>query len=120
MYLSKIRVTLRPSILDPQGKAVEHAIATLGVTPIREVRMGKYVELQVDSATEAEARKNIEESARLFITSCFERGTLEDVLKECGFRVTSTPLSRKTNDKNFITVPIPFSAKNQCRIQCHV
>jgi predicted RNase H-like HicB family nuclease len=70
--------------------------------------------------TQAEARKNIEEAVRLFITSCFERGTLEDVLKECGFRVISTPLRRKTNDKNFITVPIPFSAKNQCRIQCRV
>ena len=69
MYLSKIRVTLRPSILDPQGKAVEHAIATLGVNPIREVRMGKYIELQVDSATEAEARKATEEVCKKLLAN---------------------------------------------------
>ena len=68
--------------------------------------------------TEAEARKNIGEAVRLFISSCFERGTLEDVLKECGFRVVSTPFRKKPSDKDFITVPIPFSTRNHCRIQC--
>ena len=52
MYLSKIRITLRPSILDPQGKAVGHAIASLGVNAVRDVRMGKYVELKVEGPSE--------------------------------------------------------------------
>ena len=94
------------------------------VLPIKiKKKPGIYVsscDVHSQGYTEAEARKNIEEAVRLFITSCFERGTLEDVLKECGFQVISTPLRRKTNGKNFITVPIPFSAKNQCRIQCRV
>lgn len=34
MYLSNIRITVRKSILDPQGKAVEHAVASLGVKGI--------------------------------------------------------------------------------------
>lgn len=56
MYLSKIRVTLRQSILDPQGKAVQHAISTLGVPGIQDVRMGKYIELKLDGGSEAEVR----------------------------------------------------------------
>lgn len=68
-YLSKIRVTLRPSILDPQGKAVEHAIATLGVASIRDVRMGKYIELKVEGKTEAEARQKTEEVCRKLLAN---------------------------------------------------
>ena len=60
MYLSKIRVTLRQSILDPQGKAVQHAIATLGVSGVQDVRMGKYVELRLDGQSEAEIREATE------------------------------------------------------------
>jgi phosphoribosylformylglycinamidine synthase len=56
MYRVRIRITLRPSILDPQGKAVEHAIISLGVHSVKEVRMGKYIELKVDAASEGEAR----------------------------------------------------------------
>ena len=69
MYLSKIRVTLRPSILDPQGKAVHHAIATLGLKEVRDVRMGKYIELKVDAGTEAEARKATEEICRKLLAN---------------------------------------------------
>jgi phosphoribosylformylglycinamidine synthase subunit PurS len=61
MYLSKIQVTLRPSILDPQGKAVSHAIASLGMTGVREVRMGKYIEMKLDGLSEVEARKTVED-----------------------------------------------------------
>ena len=69
MYLSKIRVTLRTSILDPQGKAVEHAIATLGVKSVKDVRMGKYVELKVDGASEAEARQTTEEVCKKLLAN---------------------------------------------------
>ncbi len=69
MYLSRIRVTLRPSILDPQGKAVEHAIGTLGVGAVHGVRMGKYIEMKVEGATEAEARKVTEEVCRKLLAN---------------------------------------------------
>jgi len=70
--------------------------------------------------TEAVARKNIEEAVRLFITGCFEMGTLDEVLKECGFQIASALPRKRPADKNFITVPIPFLAKNHCRTSCHV
>jgi len=68
-YLAKIRVTLRPSILDPQGKAVEHAIASLGVPSVKDVRMGKYIELRVEGGTEQEARRTTEEVCRKLLAN---------------------------------------------------
>jgi phosphoribosylformylglycinamidine synthase PurS subunit len=69
MFLSKIRITLRPSILDPQGKAVGHAISSLGVNAVRDVRMGKYVEMKVEGPSEAEARAVTEEVCKKLLAN---------------------------------------------------
>ena len=69
MYLARIRITLRPSILDPQGKAVEHAIGTLGVGTVRNVRMGKGVEMTVDAASEKEARAIVDTVCRKLLAN---------------------------------------------------
>lgn len=69
MFLAKIRITLRPSILDPQGKAVKHAIDTLGVGQVTDVRMGKYVEVKIDGRSETEARKTVEEMCRKLLAN---------------------------------------------------
>lgn len=50
-------MTLRQSILDPQGKAVEHGVHSLGYTAVKNVRIGKYVELDVDVENRAEAER---------------------------------------------------------------
>ena len=68
-YLAKIRITLRPSILDPQGKAVQHAVATLGVGDVRDVRMGKYVEVKIAAGSDADARKTTEEICRKLLAN---------------------------------------------------
>jgi phosphoribosylformylglycinamidine synthase len=57
VFHSKILVTLRQSILDPQGKAVEHGAHSLGYERVRNVRIGKFVELNVDAASREEAEK---------------------------------------------------------------
>lgn len=57
MYHSKIHVTLRKSILDPQGKTVEHGIHSLGYESVNHVRMGKYVELDVNTEKQEEAER---------------------------------------------------------------
>jgi phosphoribosylformylglycinamidine synthase PurS subunit len=69
MYLAKIRVTLRKSILDPQGKAVEHAIATMNVGKVQDVRMGKYIELKVEASGEASARVATEEVCKKLLAN---------------------------------------------------
>ena len=50
-------VTLKPSILDPQGKTITEALHTLGYGSVRDVRQGKYFELDVDAADAAQARE---------------------------------------------------------------
>ena len=56
-----IRVMPRPGLLDPQGQAVEQALASLGFAGVSEARIGKAIELQIDAAdrdkAEAEARR---------------------------------------------------------------
>lgn len=68
-YRAHIRVTLRPSILDPQGKAVEHAILSLGLDSIRDVRMGKYIELTVEAGSEEEADRRTQEVCRRLLAN---------------------------------------------------
>jgi phosphoribosylformylglycinamidine synthase len=62
---AKIYVTLKPSVLDPQGKAIHHAVETIGYRGIDDVRQGKYFEITVsDGLSRQEARANIERLAR--------------------------------------------------------
>lgn len=44
----KIYVTLRESVLDPQGSAVKGSLHTMGYNEVADVRIGKYLELQID------------------------------------------------------------------------
>jgi phosphoribosylformylglycinamidine synthase subunit PurS len=57
LYKAQIKVTLRKSILDPQGKTVEHSIQSLGYKNVRDTRIGKYIELKLDTPSEEEAKK---------------------------------------------------------------
>ncbi|GAA5417431.1 phosphoribosylformylglycinamidine synthase subunit PurS [Paraliobacillus ryukyuensis] len=43
-----IHITLKEGVLDPQGKAVQHSLETLGYDTVKEVRVGKYMELVVE------------------------------------------------------------------------
>jgi phosphoribosylformylglycinamidine synthase len=52
----KVFVTPRGGILDPQGKAVEHALKSLGFKGVGGVRIGKYIVLEIDAASAQEAR----------------------------------------------------------------
>lgn len=56
MYHVVVTITLRPSILDPQGKAIRHALHDLGQSAVEDVRVGKRIELTVNAENEEEAR----------------------------------------------------------------
>lgn len=62
MYKATVNVTLRKSILDPQGKAAHHALSSLGLSDIQNVRIGKFIELNIDADTK-EAAFDIAETA---------------------------------------------------------
>ena len=62
---AKVYVTLKPSVLDPQGKAIHHSVELLGFQQIADIRQGKYFEIALDSAlTEAQARETAEKIAK--------------------------------------------------------
>lgn len=50
-------MTLRKSILDPQGKAIEHALSTLGYKELSDVRSGKLFEVKLNCATREDAER---------------------------------------------------------------
>ena len=57
---AKVIITLKNGVLDPQGKAIEGALAGLGFSGVDNVRQGKFIELDVDAASKDEARKAVE------------------------------------------------------------
>ena len=59
-----IKVTLKSGVLDPQGKAIEHALGGLGLTGIDGVRQGKLIEMDLATHDEYEARETVEKACR--------------------------------------------------------
>jgi phosphoribosylformylglycinamidine synthase len=60
-----VYVTLKPSVLDPQGKAIHHSVELLGNKNISDIRQGKYFEISLDpNISEADARLSVERVAR--------------------------------------------------------
>jgi phosphoribosylformylglycinamidine synthase len=57
----KIFVSLRGGVLDPQGKAIERSLHTLGYGEVQDVRMGKYLEFKVEAASREAAESRIRE-----------------------------------------------------------
>ncbi len=54
---ARVFVTLKPSVFDPQGTTVTEALHTLGYAAVKDVRQGKYFELEIDASNADEARK---------------------------------------------------------------
>lgn len=62
---AKVYVNLKSGVLDPQGKAIQHAVELLGFYGISDVRQGKYFEIELDAAVDNEsARDSVEKMAR--------------------------------------------------------
>jgi len=56
MYRAKVFVTLRESILDPAGTAVKGSLHRLGFDEVRDARIGKYIELRLESVNDVDSR----------------------------------------------------------------
>lgn len=61
MYKALVYVTLKPSILDPQGSAVKSGLNSLGFTDVADVRVGKYLEVKFKALDKASALAKVEE-----------------------------------------------------------
>jgi phosphoribosylformylglycinamidine synthase subunit PurS len=65
-----VYVSLKKSVLDPQGKTIQGALKKMGFKGLEEVRQGKYFELTLDGGlTRSEAEKEVERMAREVLTN---------------------------------------------------
>jgi len=55
-----VRITLKSGVLDPQGKAIAHSLANLGFQGVKDVRQGKYLELDLAETDKAVAQQAVE------------------------------------------------------------
>ena len=77
---AKIHVTLKQGILDPQGKAIEHALDSLGFKNAGNVRVGKYMEVDVNEADRAKADAQVKQMCEKLLANT----VIEDYRYELG------------------------------------
>ena len=61
---AKVHITLKNGVLDPQGKAIEHALASLSFGGVDQVRQGKYIELDLQETDKTKAEAAVEEMCK--------------------------------------------------------
>lgn len=66
---AKIYVTLKPGVLDPQGKAVEHSLHDLGFDEVADVRQGKYMEIELSTSDKAKAEADLDEMCKKLLAN---------------------------------------------------
>lgn len=69
MWRAEIKVLLKKSVLDPQGRAVENALASLGYSNVNRVRIGKYLEVTVATPDRAAAEAQVREMCARLLTN---------------------------------------------------
>ena len=75
---ARIHVTLKTGVLDPQGKAIAHALGNLGFSGIGEVRQGKYIEVELAETDKARAKATLEQMCKqLLANTVIENYTIE-------------------------------------------
>jgi phosphoribosylformylglycinamidine synthase subunit PurS len=72
---AKVYVTLKPSVLDPQGKAIQHSVELLGFDGIADVRQGKYFEIALDNSLD---RERAHEAATRMAREVLSNPVIED------------------------------------------
>lgn len=81
MFTSKINISIRKSILDPQGKAAENSLRALGFNSIEDTRIGKYIELKINV-------KSKDEAERITRSAC-EKLLANPVMEDFSFEITN-------------------------------
>ena len=65
----RIHVTLKPGVLDPQGKAIKHSLHDLGFDGVASVRQGKYIELELENDNETRLRNDLEDMCKKLLAN---------------------------------------------------
>jgi len=61
---AKVHITLKNGVLDPQGKAVQHALGSLGFGGVNDVRQGKFIELDLNETDPVKAKASVEQMCK--------------------------------------------------------
>jgi phosphoribosylformylglycinamidine synthase subunit PurS len=73
MFIGKVIITLKKSVLDPQGNTVMKALHDMGEDSVKDVRIGKFIEVQLDSISETKAKEDLERLCKnLLVNSIIE------------------------------------------------
>lgn len=82
-YVAHVEVSLKPGLLDPQGKAIEGSLPALGWSNVSDVRVGKYVRLVVDATDLEAATTQIGDmSRRLLSNPVIEDAVVREVVED--------------------------------------
>jgi phosphoribosylformylglycinamidine synthase len=60
---ARVHVTLKSGVLDPQGRAIQHALGALGFRSVKDVRQGKYIEIDLANSTKGRGRPDVRAAA---------------------------------------------------------
>lgn len=78
----KVHVTLKQSVLDPQGEAIKKGLASLGFDDVASVRLGKYFELEINNSSEKDLRSQVDVMCKkLLANPVIEEYTI-DIIQE--------------------------------------
>ena len=66
---AKVHITLKPGVLDPQGKAVQHALGSLEFSGVDEVRQGKYIEIDLAETDAERARSQVDDMCKKLLAN---------------------------------------------------
>jgi phosphoribosylformylglycinamidine synthase len=61
---ARIKITLKTGVLDPQGKAIQNALGSLGFAGINGVRQGKYIEVELAESDSSAAKASVERTCK--------------------------------------------------------
>jgi phosphoribosylformylglycinamidine synthase subunit PurS len=66
---ARVHITLKNGVLDPQGKAIQHALSALGFDGVEDVRQGKYIELDLSEQDKSKAQKNVDDMCKKLLSN---------------------------------------------------
>jgi len=69
MYLSKVYITLKPTVNDPQGLTIKGELHTLGFKDVEEVRAGKYIEIKIAAGDMERARAELQDMCKKLLAN---------------------------------------------------
>ena len=64
-----IKVTLKKDVLDPQGKVVQHTLQGMGMSTLKDLRQGKYFEIEINENSEDKAKSKIEDMCKKLLVN---------------------------------------------------